>query len=155
MNSFLKKICILIPIAVFTTSCEQGVLDDTVYYNGYIPDDVLLKTLVVDKTDKDFVVKFIGKPFYEEKIIGNKWVYHNVGYKKYAFFKPKIFKEELLILSFNDKNILTDIYHNKNVKRNEDHITLSDDKSPTIGKELNATDQIIQNLTSGAPTPIK
>lgn len=154
MKSFLKKHIILIPILIFTASCEKKLFDDDVYYNGYIPDDILLKTLIINKSDKEFVKKFIGKPYYYDNIIGDKWIYHNVGYKKYAFFEPKIFREELLILSFKD-DILKDIYHNKNVKRNNNHIVLSDDISPTIGKELKATEQIIQNLTSGAPTPLK
>ena len=96
----LKKIIIL-SFLIFTTSCLSRVEK-----SGYSFD---LTNYEVKKgvSTKVEILQNMGSPTLIDDIDGSEsWIYLEEDIKRLLFFKPKIIKRNIMLLTFNDKNIV-------------------------------------------------
>ena len=109
-----------------------------------MPREELVNQLSPGGQDKRLVSQVMGTPSSIGSFDDNVWYYITQRTKKKAFFKPQLMEQQVLVLLFDEKEILQSIE-----KYNLEEAQLVeplDDKTPTVGRKLTILQQLFGNL---------
>ena len=102
MLNFIKNTFILLITLTMLSSCISST--DKYGYMFELSDADLLKEGV---TTKDGVLRLMGSPTLISDINNEEtWIYYSQETKKMLFFKPNIVARNILVLTFNDEELI-------------------------------------------------
>ena len=136
-GGFMAFLCL--GITIIFCACEARVAT-----HGFMPREELVNHLSPGGQDKRLVSQVMGTPSSIGSFDDNVWYYITQRTKKKAFFKPQLMEQQVLVLLFDEKEILQSIE-----KYNLEEAQLVeplDDKTPTVGRKLTILQQLFGNL---------
>ena len=99
---------ILVFIFIFVVNCSSNKLSNN---HGLISLQVKFEKIVINKTNKNDILKIIGPPSSVSSFDDNKWFYIQTKKENQSLFKlgiKKIKKNNVLVVTFNNKGVLKD-----------------------------------------------
>ncbi len=96
----------LLLIILFITACSSNKVSKN---HGFISLENKLENIVINKSNKNDIIKVIGHPSSISKFDSNKWFYIERKQTNQSLFKlgkKKISKNNILVIEFNDKGLL-------------------------------------------------
>ncbi len=111
---------------------------------GYVPDEKLVNAIRVDVDNKQSVQTLLGNPTMKPTFDDANWYYYSKKTEQWAFFKEKVSHMDILAITFDNENYVSDIRHytiadNKII----DPVTR---KTVTHGKEVNFLAELFGNV---------
>jgi outer membrane protein assembly factor BamE (lipoprotein component of BamABCDE complex) len=144
MSKFLKSSLLFLSILA-VTACES-----TINNRGFISDDELVAEIKAGVDNKESVRQMLGSPTTtttfnsKDKKLTGTWYYVSETTETIAFFDPQILDRKVIGIEFGENDVV------KSVKLltadDGNNLTVVQDVSPTLGKELTFFQQIFQNL---------
>ena len=124
---------------------------------GNLPKADLLAQIKPGVTDKNSVKSLLGTPSSIATFDGDTWYYISKEEKQIAFLRPEVLNQQVYVVHFNDKGIVTEVSH----KGLDDahNVTPNPDATPAPGREFTFLEQLIGNFGkfnsggSGGSTP--
>jgi outer membrane protein assembly factor BamE (lipoprotein component of BamABCDE complex) len=124
---------------------------------GNLPKADLLAQIRPGVTDKNSVKSLLGTPSSIAAFDGDTWYYISKEERQIAFLKPEVMNQQVYVIHFNDKGIVTDVAH----KGLDDaqRMSMNPDATPAPGREFTFLEQLIGNFGkfnaggSGGNTP--
>jgi outer membrane protein assembly factor BamE (lipoprotein component of BamABCDE complex) len=124
---------------------------------GNLPKADLLAQIRPGVTDKNSVKALLGTPSSIAAFDGDTWYYISKEERQIAFLKPEVMNQQVYVIHFNDKGIVTDVTH----KGLDDaqNMSMNPDATPAPGREFTFLEQLIGNFGkfnaggSGGNTP--
>jgi outer membrane protein assembly factor BamE (lipoprotein component of BamABCDE complex) len=127
---------------------------------GNLPKPDAMAQIKPGVTDKQTVVRLIGTPSATAAFDTNSWYYISRETKQVAFLKPEVLDQQVIIIRFNDKGIVTAVEHKG--LRDAQAMTPNPNATPAQGREFTFLEQLIGNFgkfsnskggTPGGPNP--
>jgi outer membrane protein assembly factor BamE (lipoprotein component of BamABCDE complex) len=111
---------------------------------GYIVDETLLTSIQPGVDNRDSVAKTLGRPTFAAQFDAGEWYYVSRNTSQYAFLKPKLTNQSILVISFDgDGNV------SKVERRGMEQVAAispNPDKTPVLGREQGFFDDIFGNI---------
>ena len=126
-------------ITIIFCACEPRIAT-----HGFMPREELVSQLSPGEQDKRLVSQVMGTPSSIGSFDDNVWYYITQRTEKQAFFKPQVIEQQVLVLFFDEKEILQSI--EKYNLEEAQLIEPLDDKTPTVGRKLTILQQLFGNL---------
>src|SRR6185437_9207286 len=106
---------------------------------GNLPKADLLAQIKPGVTDKNSVKALLGTPSSIAAFDGDTWYYISKEEKQVAFLKPEVVNQQVYIIHFNDKGVVSDVSH----KGLDDaqKVTPNPDATPAPGREFTFLEQ--------------
>lgn len=111
---------------------------------GYIPDPKLTEAIRVDVDTKDSVISMLGNPTMKPTFDDNNWYYYSKQTEQWAFFKERVTEMDILAISFDDENYVSEIRH-YTIADNQIIDPISR-KTVTHGKDVNFFAELFGNV---------
>jgi outer membrane protein assembly factor BamE (lipoprotein component of BamABCDE complex) len=111
---------------------------------GYVPDPKLTEAIRVDIDTKDSVENMLGNPTMKPTFDDNNWYYYSKKTDQWAFFKERVTEMDILAISFDDENYVSDI-RRYSVEDNQ-IIDPTSRKTVTYGKDVNFFAELFGNV---------
>jgi outer membrane protein assembly factor BamE (lipoprotein component of BamABCDE complex) len=127
---------------------------------GNLPKPDALAKVKPGVTDKQTVVRFIGTPSATAAFDDRTWYYISRETKQVAFLKPELLDQQVVIIHFDDKGIVTAI--DRKGLHDAQAMTPNPNATPAQGREFTFLEQLIGNFgkfnnskagTPGGPNP--
>ncbi|MDP6954164.1 MAG: outer membrane protein assembly factor BamE [Alphaproteobacteria bacterium] len=120
-------------------ACEPRV--DT---HGFMPNTELVSQIQAGEQDKYEVAEVLGSPSTMATFDDDVWYYITQQSRTFAFFKPEIIDQRVLVVRFDEANVVSEI----NRYTIEDGLIIDPvtRKTPTAGKELSILQQLFGNI---------
>jgi len=93
-------------------------------------------------TDHDVLLK-LGSPTTRAPFDEKTWYYFGQETAKHGIFDPKITKERIVVVTFNDQNVVNTI---QDVPSDRLDLPIARDKTPTSGSEMTVLQQFMGNM---------
>lgn len=135
----MKKYIFLSLIAFFTSSC----ISRNITHKGNIFDNNDVDSIRVGLTDKNDILQNFGYPLNISYFDKNIWIYYSYQMKEILFFKPYISDQKVLVVRFNNENIVSDMYL-YNIDSNNYEILNTTDTS--LQDNQNVIQDILSNI---------
>lgn len=121
------------------TGCEPRI--DT---RGFMPHPDLVAQVEPGSVDKFQVAQILGTPSTVSTFDEDTWYYVTQKTQNFAFFKPEIIDQEVLVVAFNDVGRVEEL----NRYTIEDGLIIDPvtRKTPTAGKKLSILQQLFGNV---------
>jgi len=120
---------------------------------GNLPTEAQLSQIKPGVTDKASVTRILGSPSTVAAFDTDTWYYVSQKTKEVAFLKPELLDQEVLIVDFDKKGVVSDIRH----RGLEDRVAVvpNPKATPAPGREFTFLEQLIGNFGkfSGAGAP--
>lgn len=101
----MKYFCYIIFVSIFLSSCVSRVEK-----SGYMFEMSNFESLSKGISSKLDVLKAMGNPTIGNENEENKdWIYYSEEIKHFLFFMPKVTSREIVVLKFNEENLLATI----------------------------------------------
>ncbi len=125
--------------ALFVTGCEPRV--DT---HGFMPNAELIAQVEPGMVSKLDVADILGSPSTVATFDQDTWYYITQKTQNFAFFKPEIVDQQVLVINFDDQEMVSSV----NRYTIEDGLIVDpvSRKTPTVGKELTFLQQLFGNI---------
>ena len=136
-GGFMALLCL--GITIIFCACEARIAT-----HGFMPREELVNQLSPGGQDKRLVSQVMGTPSSIGSFDDNVWYYITQRTEKQAFFKPQVIEQQVLVLFFDEKEILQSI--EKYNLEEAQLIEPLDDKTPTVGRKLTILQQLFGNL---------
>ena len=97
---------LLLLIIFFITACSSNKVSKN---HGFISLESKLEEIVINKSNKNDIIKIIGYPSSISKFNSNKWFYIERKQTNQSLFKlgtKKISKNNILVIEFNNKGLI-------------------------------------------------
>ena len=97
---------LLILIIFFITACSSNKVTKN---HGFISLDNKMKYIIINKSNKNDIIKYIGYPSSISEFNSNKWFYIERQQKNQSLFKlgiKKLSKNNILIIEFNKRGLV-------------------------------------------------
>tara|TARA_B100001248_G_scaffold169461_1_gene128368 strand:+ start:1601 stop:2062 length:462 start_codon:yes stop_codon:yes gene_type:complete len=97
---------LLILIIFFITACSSNKVTKN---HGFISLDNKLENIIINKSNKNDIIKYIGYPSSISEFNSNKWFYIERQQKNQSLFKlgiKKLSKNNILIIEFNKRGLV-------------------------------------------------
>jgi len=141
----MKKIVFLILTLVALSACtNRGTTK-----NGYSFDKQDIEQIKIGVSNKETVLDLLDYPSATSQQDPNKWIYYSYKTKRLMFFKPRVIEQDVVIISFNDDNIVKDLA--KYNLDNSANISPSINRTQVANKKESVVDDIINNIGSVSP----
>jgi outer membrane protein assembly factor BamE (lipoprotein component of BamABCDE complex) len=130
----------LLPLlALVLIACEPRL--DT---HGFMPNSELVSQIQTGEQDKFEVVEVLGSPSSMATFDDDIWYYITQQSRIFAFFKPEIVDQQVLVVRFDEANVVSEI----NRYTIEDGLIVDPvtRETPTAGKELSILQQLFGNI---------
>ncbi len=111
---------------------------------GNLPKADVLAQIKPGVTDKNSVKALLGTPSSVAAFDGDTWYYISKEEKQIAFLKPEVLNQQVYVVHFNDKGIVSDVTHKGLVDANK--VTPNPDATPAPGREFTFLEQLIGNF---------
>ncbi len=130
----------LLPLfALALSACEPRL--DT---HGFMPNSELVSQIQTGEQDKFEVVEVLGSPSSLATFDDDIWYYITQQSRTFAFFKPEIIDQQVLVVRFDEADVVSEI----NRYTIEDGLIVDPvtRETPTAGKELSILQQLFGNI---------
>ena len=130
----------LLPLlALVLIACEPRL--DT---HGFMPNSELVSQIQTGEQDKFEVVEVLGSPSSMATFDDDIWYYITQRSRTFAFFKPEIIDQQVLVVRFDEADVVSEI----NRYTIEDGLIVDPvtRETPTAGKELSVLQQLFGNI---------
>lgn len=133
----LKNKILLLATIIILGSCSKRIEN-----KGYIFDQTNLNSIAKGITSKNKVIEIMGYPNWHRGLSDYRLIYQAEEIKHFLFFKPKIISRKVLILDFDEENILSKIQEldlrdeNKEFKFAKKYTAVYGHKKPGFFKAL-------------------
>jgi outer membrane protein assembly factor BamE (lipoprotein component of BamABCDE complex) len=127
---------------------------------GNLPKPDLLSQIKPGVTDKQTVTRLIGSPSAVASFDDKTWYYISRETKQVAFLKPELLDQQVVIIKFDDKGIVSEVDHRG--LKDAQSMTPNPKATPAQGREFTFLEQLIGNFgkfnntpaaTPGGPNP--
>ncbi|MDP6515023.1 MAG: outer membrane protein assembly factor BamE [Alphaproteobacteria bacterium] len=112
--------------------------------HGFMPRPEFIEQLEPGKQNRDAVVRLMGSPSSISTFDSSTWYYITQRTKNFAFFKPEVVDQNILVIAFDEQGLLSDIrrytLEDGLIVDPATHIT------PTAGKEMTFIQQLFGNI---------
>lgn len=111
---------------------------------GYTFDENTVERIRIGQSRTDYVRNVLGSPSAQSSYGTPVWYYISTEQEHIAFLNPSIKEQKILAITFNDKDIVSDMtyYSSENAK----DISFSRDSVPTEGHDMNMLQQLLGNI---------
>ena len=137
----LKFLALLAATALGTA--VLGACTPTETVRGDMLQDYQLATVQVGSDTQADVVREIGSPTTVAPFDDKTWYYIGQDTKKYGPLDPKIVKERVIRVVFDDQGKVAEV---RDVTHLRDPVPYSRDKTPTSGNQITLPQQLLGNL---------
>ena len=130
----------LLPLlALVLIACERRL--DT---HGFMPNSELVSQIQTGEQDKFEVAEVLGSPSSMATFDDDIWYYITQQSRTFAFFKPEIIDQQVLVVRFDEADVVSEI----NRYTIEDGLIVDPvtRETPTAGKELSILQQLFGNI---------
>lgn len=121
------------------TACSIPVTD-----RGNLPKPDALAQIKPGVTDKQTVTRLLGTPSTTAAFNSNTWYYISRETKQMAFLDPHVLDQQVVVVNFDDKGIVTGIEH-KGLS-DAQAVTPNPNATPAQGREFTFLEQLIGNF---------
>ncbi len=135
----MKRYVYIFLLVLFTSSC----ISRSITHKGNIFDSNDVESIRVGLTDKNDILHTFGYPLNISYFDKNIWIYYSYQMKEILFFKPYISDQKVLVVRFNNENIVSDMYL-YNIDSNNYEILNTTDTS--IQDKQNVIQDILSNI---------
>ena len=135
----MKRYVYIFLLVLFTSSC----ISRSITRKGNIFDSNDVESIRVGLTDKNDILHTFGYPLNISYFDKNIWIYYSYQMKEILFFKPYISDQKVLVVRFNNENIVSDMYL-YNIDSNNYEILNTTDTS--IQDKQNVIQDILSNI---------
>lgn len=135
----MKRYVYIFLLVLFTSSC----ISRSITHKGNIFDNNDVDSIRVGLTDKNDILQNFGYPLNISYFDKNIWIYYSYQMKEILFFKPYISDQKVLVVRFNNENIVSDMYL-YNIDSNNYEILNTTDTS--IQDKQNVIQDILSNI---------
>ncbi len=112
--------------------------------HGFMPNPELVEQVEPGVVSKLDVADILGSPSTIATFDQDTWYYITQKTQNFAFFKPEIIDQQVLVVNFDDRDMVSGV----------NHYTIEDGlivdpvsrKTPTVGKELTFLQQLFGNI---------
>jgi len=104
MNKILNKVIFAALISVALCGCST--ISES---RGYVPDQKLVDAIRSDVDTKETVESMLGNPTMKATFDDANWYYYSKKTERWAFFKEKVTEMDILAITFDDENYVSDI----------------------------------------------
>lgn len=139
MKNIITKFVLVITAITFLSSCST--MKET---RGYVPDPKLVTAIRVDVDNKESVEALLGNPTMKPTFDDSNWYYYAKSTERWAFFKEKVTRMDIMAISFDDENYVSEI-RNYTVADNK-LIDPVSKKTITHGKDVNFLAELFGNV---------
>lgn len=139
MTIGLKKLAALLFAAGLVSGCA-GVMT----HKGAVVDPQLSAAVQPGVDNKASVEKLLGRPSFTGQFNPNDWYYVSRNTKQVAFRTPKIMKQTVLLVRFDQAGNVLSV--NRSGKELVASVGPADRKTPTLGRERSFFDEIFGNI---------
>ena len=115
----------------------------TINIRGNLVEDYQLQEISKGQDSRTDVLHKLGSPTTKAPFDDNVWYYLGQRTEKKGILDPKVIKERIVMITFDDNGIVKNIEDVKNHRVNLPYVR---DKTPTSGKEVTVMQQFIGNL---------
>lgn len=135
----MKRYVYIFLLVLFTSSC----ISRSITHKGNIFDNNDVDSIRVGLTDKNDILHTFGYPLNTSYFDKNIWIYYSYQMKEILFFKPYISDQKVLVVRFNNENIVSDMYL-YNIDSNNYEILNTTDTS--LQDNQNVIQDILSNI---------
>tara|TARA_B100000579_G_C22588256_1_gene736809 strand:+ start:39 stop:497 length:459 start_codon:yes stop_codon:yes gene_type:complete len=144
---------ILVFIFIFVVNCSSNKLSNN---HGLISLQAKYDKIIINKTNKNDILKIIGPPSSISNFDKNKWFYIQTKKENQSLFKlgiKKIKKNNVLVVTFNSKGILEE----KKILKKQDmnNIKYVKDTTKKEYKQSNTIYKILSSLRQKANSSVR
>jgi outer membrane protein assembly factor BamE (lipoprotein component of BamABCDE complex) len=144
----MMKLCAFCRLAfpatlTLLTACAP-LVRPVIDHRGYVPDEAQISAIQPGQDTKASITSQLGTPSAEANFDGDTWYYISTEQKSFLFNRPKIIKEEVVAIRFDESSVVSEI----NRYGLEDHrmVNYVKRETPTRGKELSILQQLLGNV---------
>lgn len=101
----MRRLAVLSCLVVLA-SCGATKLKDS---HGYVPDDTLLKEVMVGLDTKETVARIIGRPGTEGILDDRGWYYVKSDYERFLWREPVEVDREVVAVSFTNNGVVQNV----------------------------------------------
>lgn len=138
-NARLCSAIAAIAAVALITACSADISQ-----RGNLPDHDQLARIHPGTTTKAEVEQLLGSPSSTGVFNGNSWYYISKQTKQLAFFSPDVLDQEVYVVRFDDKGVVSGIDHK--TLRDGRKITMAPGETPAPGRQLTFFEQLIGNI---------
>ena len=113
---------------------------------GYLIDETLLTSIQPGVDNRDSVAKTLGRPSFAAQFDAGEWYYVTRNTGQYAFAKPKVLNQTILIVSFDASGNVTKV--ERRGMENIASISPEKDKTATLGRREGLLQELFGNIGS-------
>ena len=118
----------------------------TISTNGFQAVDLKPRDVKLGDTRSSVLLR-LGSPSTKGTFDPNVWYYINQQTEKYAYYKPRVQKREVVAITFDKDERVSEV---KDLTLKDGYVIAYDGAAtPTRGKELNWVNQLLGNLGKG------
>ncbi|NCT40764.1 MAG: outer membrane protein assembly factor BamE [Alphaproteobacteria bacterium] len=138
-----NKNLFLIPIALLVGTTALSACTPTVSQRGNMLENYQIEEIKVNESKRSDVLRTLGSPTTKSTFDPKVWYYIGQETEKRGIFDPKVTKERIFLVAFNDEGTLTDI---EEIDRKRLNIPYVRDKTITHGNERTLAQELLGNL---------
>jgi outer membrane protein assembly factor BamE (lipoprotein component of BamABCDE complex) len=113
---------------------------------GYLIDETLLSSIQPGVDNRDSVAKTLGRPTFAAQFDAGEWYYVTRNTGQYAFARPKVQAQTILIVSFDKDGGVTKVERRGMEKIAS--VNPEKDKTQTLGRESSFIEELFGNIGS-------
>lgn len=137
-------LALAIMAAIAISGCSRVRVDQ-----GYLADETLVTSIQPGIDNRQSVEKTLGRPTFVSEFGAPQYYYVSRKTGQYAFIKPKVLSQSILIISFDEEGNVSNV-ERRGLEKVAD-ITPSGDKTETLGRKTGLFEDIFGNIgTVGA-----
>jgi outer membrane protein assembly factor BamE (lipoprotein component of BamABCDE complex) len=130
-------------LATCAISLMGGACSPTVAQRGNMLENYQLEELKPGVSSRSDVLRSLGSPTTQSTFDSNIWYYIGQETEKHGIMDPKITKERIVLVAFNEEGILQEA---KDIDREHMNIPYARDKTPTHGNDVTIMQEFLGNL---------
>ncbi len=139
LQNRMKKILLALTVLCFIHACAP--ISAT---RGHLIETQDIEKIEKGSTTGDQILSIFGTPSSRTLFDENVWLYIGKKTERYAFFRDKVIEQRVLLVEFDDDNIVRD-YAILTAEDMED-IRYVEKITPTAGDELTIIQQLVGNI---------
>ncbi len=134
----------LVALALLASGCSRVKVDQ-----GYLADETLITSIQAGVDNRQSVERTLGRPTFTSQFGDPQYYYLSRNTGQYAFIRPKVLSQSILIISFDKDGNVTNV-ERRGMEKIAD-ISPSGDKTETLGRKTGLFEDIFGNIgTVGA-----
>lgn len=134
----MKKLALITSVLICASACTPVVAQ-----RGNLLEDYQMAEIKIGEATRSDVLRSLGSPTTKSTFDPNVWYYLGQETEKKGILDPKIVKERVVLVAFNDEGIVQDI---QDVDRERINIPYERSKTPTHGNNITIMQELLGNL---------